>query len=135
MAVARSRSSTVSPPAEWVESDRVTVFQRMSMSGWWFGLLGQRPHPVHVGEGLGEVRPPDLLDQLDALAGPGQTAGVELGVHRRVVEHGRAHGWVISSGRTASSNCSPLRYPSSTAAWRRVVRCLWAHLATSAPLS
>ena len=42
---------------------------------------------------------------------------------------------VIDSGRTASSNCSAVRKPSSRAASRRVVPSLWAFLATWAERS
>ncbi len=46
-----------------------------------------------------------------------------------------AHGWVMSSGTTAASNCSALRKPKLSAASRSVVRSLWAFLATLAALS
>jgi hypothetical protein len=35
MDVARATSFSVIPPAEWVEQRKVSVRQRMSMSGWW----------------------------------------------------------------------------------------------------
>ena len=44
-------------------------------------------------------------------------------------------GWVIDSGRTASSNASAERRPSPTAASFRVIPSAWAFLATLAALS
>src|SRR4051794_2312042 len=36
MRVASSKSFSVSPPSEWVDSVSVTLFQEIAMSGWWF---------------------------------------------------------------------------------------------------
>src|SRR3954468_14478789 len=36
MRVASSKSFSVSPPSEWVDSVSVTLFHEIAMSGWWF---------------------------------------------------------------------------------------------------
>ena len=33
---ASSKSFSVIPPSEWVDSDTVTLFQEIDRSGWWF---------------------------------------------------------------------------------------------------
>ena len=52
---ANSKSAAVKPPAEWVLSTSVTVFQRMSMSGWWFISSASAPTAFTNAERRGEV--------------------------------------------------------------------------------
>ena len=71
-------------------------------------LLGELPHPVHVGKRTGEIAAVDLLHEHVAVPAPRKSA---LG--QRLVDLGEGEplgqGCVISSGRTAPSNCSPVR--------------------------
>ena len=70
--------------------------------------LGERTHRVHVGEGPDEAVPFGDLDELVAVAIPCKAALGDRRVDRGVVQDG-AQGCVISSGRTAASNSSPVR--------------------------
>ena len=97
--------------------------------------LGGGTDDVDEGEGGGEVVQLDRRLQDVALAGPVQLLLLELGVDVGCAEQRLPHGWVISSGRTAASNSSPVSSPSSSAASRSVLRSLCAFLATFAALS
>ena len=99
------------------------------------GRLGRRTDRVDEAEGGGEVVQLDRGAQLVALAGPGDVLFGQRLVDVVVGEQGLPHGWVMSSGRTASSNCSAVSSPSSSAASRSVVRSLCAFFATLAALS
>jgi hypothetical protein len=74
-----------------------------------------------------------------AWASPVQrTSGVRSPVatgHLPLASAGLAQGCVMDSGRTASSNCSPVRNPRAIVDSRRVEPSLWAFFATSAALS
>ena len=73
------------------------------------GRLGGGADGVDEGEGGGEVVQLDRRHQDVALAGPVQVLLVQRGVDLGLCQHGLAHGCVISSGRTAASNCSSVR--------------------------
>ena len=79
------------PPSECVVRRSVTVFQRMSMSGWWSMSSAKRGHGVHVGERVGEVLAAARLHELVPLAFPGDAAA-QRGVDSVGVEdlHGRS---------------------------------------------
>ena len=99
------------------------------------GRLGGGADGVDEGQGGGEVVQLDRRDQRVALAGPVQLLLFELRVDLGQGEHRLPHGCVISSGRTAASNSSPVSSSSSSAASRSVLRSLCAFLATFAALS
>ena len=73
------------------------------------GRLGRRADGVDELEGGGEVVQLDRGDEDVALPGPVQALLVERGVDVGLREHRLAHGCVMSSGRTAASNCSAVR--------------------------
>ena len=60
----------VRPPESCVVRTRRTVFQRMSMSGWWLAASAAAPTALTNVEGGGEVVQLDRGHQLVALAGP-----------------------------------------------------------------
>ena len=99
------------------------------------GRLGRSPDGVDEGEGGREIVQLDRRHQDVALAGPVQLLLLEGGVDVGRAEQRLPHGWVISSGRTAASNSSPVSSSSSSAASRSVLRSLCAFLATFAALS
>lgn len=70
--------------------------------------LGELSYEVHVGERSSEVAAVHLLHQHIAISAPGQAPSGERRVDIGRSEH-IGQGCVISSGRTASSNCSPVR--------------------------
>src|SRR5450755_1861775 len=99
------------------------------------GGLGGGADLVDEGQRRGEVAQRHGGGELVVLALPGDPLFGQRCVDVGRREHRFAHGWVISSGRTAASNCSAVRYPRARAASRNVVPSLWAFLATSADLS
>ena len=109
MAPASARSSSVMPPESCVVRARRTVFQRMSMSGWWLAASAAAPTALTNCEGGGEVVQLDRRHQDVALAGPVQVLLVERRVDVGLGQDRLAHGCVMSSGRTAASNSSPVR--------------------------
>src|SRR5580692_616177 len=99
------------------------------------GGLGGGADLVDEGQRPGEVAQRHGGGELVVLAHPVNALLGQRGVDVSGREDRFAHGWVISSGRTAASNCSAVRYPRARAASRSVVPSLWAFLATSADLS
>ena len=79
------------------------------MSGWWLAASAAAPTALTNVERGGEVVQLDRGDEHVALAGPVQALLLERGVDLGLREHGLAHGCVMSSGRTAASNCSAVR--------------------------
>ncbi len=99
------------------------------------GRLGGGADRIDEGEGGGKIVQLDRGRQHVTLAGPPQVLLLELGVDVGLREDGLSHGCVISSGRTARSNSSPVMRPSSITASRSFVRSLCAFLAAFAALS
>ena len=99
------------------------------------GRLGRGADGVDERERGGEVVQLDRRDELVVFARPVQVLLFERRIDVGLRQHGFTHGWVMSSGRTAASNCSAVRWPSASAASLSVEPSLWAFFATSAALS
>ena len=135
MAAARARSSTVSPPESCVVEHEMHLVPPDVDVGVVVRRLRRRTDPIDEGQGLGEVVQLDIRLQLVTDAIP-EDVLFRSATSTSSGDSGRlSHGCVISSGRTAASNCSAVRKPSSSAASRNVDPSLWAFLATWADLS
>src|ERR1700732_1399314 len=73
------------------------------------GGLGGGADLVDEGQRPGEVAQRHGGGELVVLALPGNPLLGQRGIDLGGSEHGFAHGWVISSGRTTASNCSAVR--------------------------
>ena len=74
MTPARARSSRVMPPESCVVRTRRTVFQRMSMSGWWLAASAAAPTALTNASAAAKSCSLTVVDELVALAGPVQAA-------------------------------------------------------------
>ena len=101
----------MSPPALCVVSTRCTVFHLMSMSGWWFAASAAAPTALTNARAAAKSCSCDGGAQLVAHALPGDALLGQRAVDLRRGQDRLAHGCVISSGRTAASNCSAVRKP------------------------
>ena len=82
------RSSSVTPPAEWLTSVRCSVRQRRSTSGWWSISSATSAIAHDRGDGVPEAR--QLDGAVDAVAVPGPRAAARAG--RRTSSSGERRG-------------------------------------------
>ena len=90
IAAASATSSSVIPPFECVAQRKVSVRQRMSMSGWWSCDLRVLRHPVDHPDRRGERRQLRGADDRVAVAGPSGQSGQRVGDGGGVEEFGHA---------------------------------------------